>query len=82
MRLKRLLSNSGGISLLNDKSGLQCGMDNRTLDDNLHKEGREVGSRAVTKQRGFQRQCMTWSRAQRVSKVGHNMVKRIVERAL
>ena len=31
VRLKRLLRNSGGVSLLNDRSGLQCVVDNHTL---------------------------------------------------
>ena len=57
MRLKRLLRNSVGVSLLNDRSGLQCVVDNHTLDDNLRNEGWEVESRAVTKQRGFQRRA-------------------------
>ena len=82
VRLKRLLRNSGGVSLLNDRSGLQCVVDNHTLDDHLRKEGWEVESRAVTKQRGFQRRCMTWSRARRERKGRENMVRRIVERAL
>ena len=55
VRLKRLLRNSGGVSLLNDRSGLQCVVDNHTLDDNLRKGGWELQSRAVTKQKGFQR---------------------------
>ena len=82
VRLKRLLRNSGGVSLLNDRSGLQCVVDNHTLDDHLRKEGWEVESRAVNKQRGFQRRCMTWSRARRERKGRENMVRRIVERAL
>ena len=82
MRLKRLLRNSGGVSLLNNESGLQCVVDNHTLDDNLRKEGWEVESRVVTKQTGFQRRCTTWSRAQRERKGRQNMVRRIVERAL
>ena len=82
MRPKRLLRNSGGVSLLNDKMGLQCVVDNHTLDDNLRKEGSEVESRAVTKQAGFQGRCMTWSRARREMKGRQNMVKRTVERAL
>ena len=72
----------GGGSLLNDRSGLQCVVDNHTLDDNLRKEGWEVESRVVTKQRGFQRRCTTWSRARRERKGRGNMVRRTVERAL
>ena len=82
MRLKRLLRNWWGVSLLNDRSGLQCVVDNHTLDDNLRKEGWEVESRVVTKQRGFQHQCTTWPRARRERKGTENMVRRIVERAL
>ena len=78
MRLKRLLRNSGGVSLLR----LQCVVDNHTLDDNVRKEGWEVESRAATKKRGFQRPCKTWSRAWRERKGRQNMVRRIVERAL
>ena len=33
----------GGVSLLNDRSGLQCVVDSHTPDDNLRKEGWEVG---------------------------------------
>ena len=47
-------------------------VDKHTLDDNLRKEGSEVESRAVTKQRGFQRRCMTWSRAWRERKGRQN----------
>ena len=82
MRLKRLLRNSVGVSLLNDRLGLRCVVDNHTLDDNVRKEGLDVESRAVTKQRGFQRRCTTWSRARRERKGRENMVRRIVERAL
>ena len=82
VRLKRVLRNSGGVSLLNDGSGLQCVVDNHTVDDNLRKEGWKVESRAVTKQRGFQRRCTTSSRARRESKGRENMVRRIVEHAL
>ena len=81
VRLKRLLRKSWGVSLLNDRSGLQCVVDNHTLDDNLRNEGWEVESRGVTKQRGFQRRCTTWSRARRERKGRENMVRRIVERA-
>ena len=82
VRLKRLLRNSRGVSLLNDRLGLQCVVDNYTLDDNLRKEGWEVESRAVTKQRGLQRRCTTWSHARRERNGRENMVRRIVERAL
>ena len=70
MRLKRLLRNSGVLSLLNDKSRLLSMVDNHTLDGNVRKEGREVESRAGTKQRGFQRRCTTWSRASRRGRGG------------
>ena len=82
VRLRRLLRNSGRVSLLNDRSGLQCVVDNHTLDDNLRKEGWEVESRSVTKQRGIPRRCTTWSPARRERKGRENMVRRIVERAL
>ena len=82
MRVKRLLRNSGGVSLPNDRLGLQCVVDNHTLGDNLRKDGWEVESRDVTKQRGFQRRCTTWSRARRERKGRENIVRRIVERAL
>ena len=82
VRLKRLLRHSGGVSLLNDRLGLQCVVDNHTLDDNFRKEGWKVQNRVVTKQRGFPRRCSTWSRAQRERKERENMVRRIVERAL
>ena len=72
----------GGRSLPNDKSGLQCVVDNQTLDDNLRKEGSEVESRAVNKQSGFQCGCTTWPRARRERKGRQNMVRRIVECAL
>ena len=39
VRLKWLVRNSGGVNLLNDRSGLQCVVDNHTLDHNLCKEG-------------------------------------------
>ena len=45
VRLKRLLRNIGGVSLLHNKSGLQCVVDNHTLDDHLRKEGWELTSR-------------------------------------
>ena len=48
MRLKRLLRNSGGVSLVKDRSGLQCVVDNHILDDNLRKEGWEVPSIRTT----------------------------------
>ena len=82
VRLKRLLRNSGGVNLLNDRSGLQCVVDNHTPDDKLRKESWEVESRALTKQRGFQRRCTNWSRARRERKGRENMVRRIVESAL
>ena len=82
VRLKRLLRNSGGISLLNDRSGFHCVVDNHKPHDNLRNEVWEVESRAVTKQRGFQRSCTTWSCARRERKGRENMGRRIVERAL
>ena len=82
MRVKRLLRYSGEATLLTDMLGLQCVLDNHTLDDIMWNEGWEVESRAVSKQRGFQRRCTTWSRARRERKGRENMVRRIVERAL
>ena len=51
--------------------------DNHTLDDHLRKEGWEVTSKAMTKQRGYQRRCMAWSRARRESKGREALVGRI-----
>ena len=82
VRLKRLLRNREGVSLLNNELGLQCAMDNHTLDDHLRKEGWEVESRAVAKQRGYQRRCMAWSRARRERKGRSAMPEKIVRRAL
>ena len=42
VRLRRLLTNSGGVSLLKGRSGLQCVVDNYKLDDNLRKKSWEV----------------------------------------
>ena len=74
--LKRLLRKRWwcGLSLLNDEFGLQCVVNNHTLDDNLRREGWEVESRAVTKQTVFQRLCMTWSPTARERKGRESMV--------
>ena len=47
----------GVVSLLHDKLGLPCVVDNHTLDDNLRKDGWDPLSKAVTKQRGYKRCC-------------------------
>ena len=48
---------SWGVSLLHDKLGLQCVVDNQTLDDNLRKEGWDPLSKAVLKQQWYKRRC-------------------------
>ena len=68
VRLKRLPRNIEAVSLLYNKSGLQRVVDNHTLDEHLRKEGWKVTSGAVTKQLGYQRRCMAWSRAWRERK--------------
>ena len=82
VRLKRTLRNSGRVSLLHDMLGLQCVVDNHTLDDNLRKEGWDLLSKAVTKQRGYKRHCRDWTRARREGRGRAAMVERIVQRAL
>ena len=80
--LKRMLRNSGGVSLLHDKLGLQCVVDNYTLDDNLRKEGWDTLSKAVTKQRGYKRRCRDWTRARQEGRGRAAMVESIVQRVL
>ena len=82
VRLKRLLRNSRGVSVLHNKPSLQCVVDNRTLADHPCKEGWEVTSRAVTKQRGYQRRCMALSHARRERKGRETLVDRLAKRAL
>ena len=55
LQLKRMLRNSGGVSLLHDKFGLQCVVDNHTLDNNLRKQRWDPLRKAMTKQRGYKR---------------------------
>ena len=81
-QLKRLVRKSGGVSLRHYKSRLQGVVDSHTLHDHLRKEGWEVTSSALTKQRGYQRGCMAWSRARRERKGREALVDRIVKRAL
>ena len=71
----------GGVSLLHDKLGLQCVVDD-TLDDNLRREGWEPMSKAVGKQGGYKRRCRDWTRARREGRGRAAMVERIVQRAL
>ena len=65
----------GGVSLLSNRSYLQCVVDNHTLDDNLCNEGWVVATRALTNQRGFHRQCIAFSCAQWERKGRKNMVR-------
>ena len=46
-RLKRMLRNSGGLSLLRGRLGVQLVVDNHTIDDNLRAEGRDVAKRSM-----------------------------------
>ena len=41
-RLKRILRNGGGLTLLRCRLGVQVVVDNHTIDDNLRREGRDV----------------------------------------
>ena len=54
-RLKRMLRNSGGVSILRDRLGLQNVVDNSTIDDSLLREGWDVGARGLTRQKGYVR---------------------------
>ena len=45
-RLKRMLRNSGGVSLLHGRNGLQVVVDNHTIDDSLLGYGWDVNNRA------------------------------------
>ena len=49
-RFKRMLRNSGGISVLKQRSGLQVVVDNHTVDDSLCLVGWDVTSRAAKTQ--------------------------------
>ena len=51
-RLKRMLRNSGGVSALKGRGGLQVVVDNHTIDDSLLQYGWDVGSRAGRVQAG------------------------------
>ena len=57
-------------------------VNSHTLDDHLRKEGWEMTSRAVTKQRGYQCRYMAWSRARQERKGMEALVDEIVKRAL
>ena len=45
-RLKRMLRNSGGLSLLQGRLGVQVVMDNHTIDDSLWSHGWDATKRA------------------------------------
>ena len=49
-RFKRMLRNSGGVSVLKQRSGLQVVVDNHTIDDSLCKLGWDVTLRAARSQ--------------------------------
>ena len=63
--------------MYSNNSGLECVVDNHTLQNNLRKVGWKVGSRAVTKERG----SYAGARLGHVPRVV-NMVRRMVERIL
>ena len=46
-RLKRMLRNSGGLSLLRGRLGVQVVVDNHTIDDRLRAEGWDVTKRSM-----------------------------------
>ena len=46
-RLKGMLRNSGGLSLLRGRLGVQVVVDNHTIDDSLHAEGWDVTKRSL-----------------------------------
>ena len=46
-RLMRMLRNSGGLSLLRGRLGVQVVVDNHTIDDNLRGEGWDVTKRSM-----------------------------------
>ena len=46
-RLKRMLRNNGGLSLLRGKLGLQVVVDNHTIDDSLRREGWDPTKRSM-----------------------------------
>ena len=47
-RLKRMLRNSEGLSLLRGRLGVQVVVDNHTIDDSLRREGWDLGQEPVT----------------------------------
>ena len=51
---------TGGVSVLNDRSGRQCVVDNDTLDDNLRKGGSNAGARLGHVPGGGGRGERTW----------------------
>ena len=46
-RLKRMLRNSGGLSLLRGRLGMHVVVDNHTIDDSLRLEGWDVAKRSM-----------------------------------
>ena len=46
-RLKRMMRNSGGLTLLCGRLGVQVVVDNHTIDDSLHREGWDVTKRSM-----------------------------------
>ena len=46
-RLKRMLRNSGGLSLLRGRLGVHIVVDNHTIDDSLRREGWDVTRRSM-----------------------------------
>ena len=46
-RLKHMLRNSRGLSLLRGRLGVQVVVDNHTIDDNLRREGWDVTKRSM-----------------------------------
>ena len=49
-RLKRMLRNSGGLSLLRGRLGVQVVVNNHTIDDSLRREGWDVTKRSMREQ--------------------------------
>ena len=47
LRLKRMLCNTRGLSLLQSRLGLQVVVDNHTIDDNLRREGWDPTKRTM-----------------------------------
>ena len=81
VRLKRMVMNSGVVSLLYGNLGLQCVVDNHTSDDNLRYEGWDPQSKAVTKQRGYKRVCRDWTHSRQEGTGRAAMMETIVQRA-